>query len=412
MGNKKKTDDTGLEAKLAEVEEKLAVTEFALQKKKEELDQTLVQLENAVNIAEHAKGEFLSRMSHEFRTPLNAIIGYSEILLEYESENLDSTSKSMNEKVLMSAQVLLKFVNSLLDIARIEAGKLSVTKASFDVERVLLEVIEANRNVASAKKDVIFFECHGSSKTKMMCSDVGKFKQVVENILSNALKFTEGGEIRVDLVFPDGPDFFVRISDTGVGIAKSDLDKVFEMFVQVHDITKTTLAGLGIGLSTVEALVSLMGGRIIAESEVGKGSTFTIRFPKGIDLHAGNIDKGGVLVVDDDSEARELICEILHDSGFKTLEASDVASAEEIFKAYQPEQIICDYILGDGYGTDFVKAVRAVDTDIKIVIYSGVIVSEIKDIAIGAGADDFVQKPYELEDIVEAMKRPKPKSAS
>ena len=236
----------------------------------------LGQLYRALEAASRHKSEFLANMSHELRTPLNSIIGFSEVLLDRMFGQLNDKQEEYLNDVLTSGRHLLSLINDILDLSKIEAGRMELEVTRFSVPATIDAAITLVRERA-ARRGIVLSE-HVDERLGMVRGDERKIKQVLLNLLSNAVKFTpEGGRVNVRAGL-DGDVVEIAVADTGVGIAPEDQAAVFEEFRQVGDVT-TRREGTGLGLALARKFVELHGGRIWVESEVGVGSTFTFTFP-------------------------------------------------------------------------------------------------------------------------------------
>ncbi len=226
--------------------------------------------------ANRHKSEFLSRVSHDLRTPLNAIIGFTRIVLRRTEGQIPDLQKENLQKVVISSEHLLNLINGLLDLAKIEAGRMEVFAQPFKIDEV---INVATTTVEPMLKDgrvrIITEVAPGISIVR---NDRDKLKQILLNLLSNAAKFTEQGEIRVS-AWQENGTLKLAVSDTGIGMKREALDQVFEEFRQAESATASKYGGTGLGLAIVKKFITLMGGEISVESELGKGSTFTIRIP-------------------------------------------------------------------------------------------------------------------------------------
>ena len=227
--------------------------------------------------ASRAKGMYLTNMSHELRTPLNAIIGFAEVLLESgKEEPLSDYQIDRLSRILKSGQHLLELINSLLDLSKIEAGQMQIFNSEFQLENLLQDVMEWLEPLLQEKSlqhELVFH----SDTPIMLYSDSGKVRQVLINLLGNAIKFTEsGGHIKVSSIH-DVTGVSIEIQDTGCGITVDQQQQIFEVFHQVN--SSGTLKGTGLGLALVQSLMKLLGGSVSLKSKYGKGSTFTLHFP-------------------------------------------------------------------------------------------------------------------------------------
>ena len=245
-------------------------------------DALVQQLREGTRILEAAnrhKSEFLANMSHELRTPLNAIIGFSELLMEGMAGKLDAKQAEYIQDIHSSGHHLLSLINDILDLAKIEAGRMELLLSSFDVPMALENAVTLIRE--RANRHGLTIELHIDERLGEFVADERKFKQILLNLLSNAIKFTpEGGKVSVNAVFTEG-GIEVTVTDTGVGIAAKDHEVIFEEFRQVGTDHKRKRDGTGLGLSLTKKFVEMHGGRIWVESEPSKGSSFTFVLSSG-----------------------------------------------------------------------------------------------------------------------------------
>jgi signal transduction histidine kinase len=230
--------------------------------------------------ASAAKAEFVASMSHELRTPLNAVIGYSQMLLEDAAEEQDAQEAADLAKIHRAGQHLLRLVNEVLDLSKIEAGKMELLRQDVPVAELLSSVMESERASAQSKGIALTFAPEGDLGEASWDSD--RVRQALSRILNNAVKFTEAGAVTIEAARDAGqsPDVIVvRIRDTGVGIAPEMLPHLFEKFTVAHDATASKYGDTGLGLALSLALLQLMDGDIVAESKLGEGSCFTVTLP-------------------------------------------------------------------------------------------------------------------------------------
>jgi PAS domain S-box-containing protein len=242
----------------------------------------LVRARDAAEQANRAKSVFLANMSHELRTPLNAVIGYSQMLREDYIGAEQEEVRGDLEKIERSGQMLLGIINDILDLSKIEAGRETVKAQQFDVAAVLQDVSHAVQPLARLQGDVLEIDC--PDHARMAYADLPKFRQSVLNLVNNALKFTERGRVSVavnKLRDADGEWTEVHVSDTGIGIGRDQLGKLFQPFSQVDGSATRKYNGTGLGLAISKKFCQMMGGDITVESEPGRGSRFSIRLPAG-----------------------------------------------------------------------------------------------------------------------------------
>jgi PAS domain S-box-containing protein len=228
--------------------------------------------------AARIKDEFLANMSHELRTPLNAIIGYSEIISAGIAGELTEKQSDNLKRILYNAEHLLKLINDILDLAKIEAGKVELVKASFDI-REWLGMVQLQMEGLAAEKELRFKADISVDMPPTVVGDSDRLKQIAVNLLSNGIKFTEEGEVSISIAAQESARWTIIVKDTGMGIPPEALEFIFDEFRQVDGSSRRSHGGTGLGLAIVRNLVQMMEGTINVESEVDKGSTFTIVLP-------------------------------------------------------------------------------------------------------------------------------------
>jgi len=260
-----------------------------------------------------AKAEFLAKMSHELRTPLNAVIGYSQILLEDAEGEGDRESVADLNKIHGAGQHLLKLVNEVLDLSKIEAGKMELDLQETDLAELFGEIVDAARPAAKNNGNEIF--CTIAPGLGTALCDAGKFRNMTGQLLDNAVKFTHDGKVEVVAERRrDGSsdDLVIHVVDTGIGIASDQITSLFEKFSVADDSSTSKYGGTGLGLALSQKLCKLMGGEIIVESEVGKGSRFTIRLPLLTGRRKGDAFASATLVPAASDFAQQSTAETAH----------------------------------------------------------------------------------------------------
>ncbi|UTJ07449.1 ATP-binding protein [Arcobacter roscoffensis] len=366
--------------------------------------------------ANKAKSIFLARMSHELRTPLNAILGFSSLLQK--SKNIKKDEIENLNIIHKSGKHLLNIINEILELSKIEAGKIEIRAVSFDFYELIKE-IDSIFSFRCKTKDIDFKIKHLSSLPKYIKADEQRLKQILINLLGNSLKFTEKkGSILVN-IYEKNKKLFFEVKDSGKGIKKEDIRKIFKPFEQVND-EEFKQKGTGLGLSITKELVNLMGGDIYVKSQVNIGSQFffSIEYEKSIEKNSklNSIElfskqeiKGKnktILVVDDIKVNRDLICKILQEYDFKTFEASSGKQALALISKYEIDLVCMDILMKDLNGLETMKILRE-DLNIKIPIIaiSANVYEEDKTKALDCGANDFVCKPIDENELISKISK-------
>ena len=262
---------------LQEIKEKNQLLMKRLNAEKAKLTAELALAKEAAKTATQAKSEFLVNMSHELRTPLNSIIGYTKLMLDGLEGDINEEQRNDLQTVYRNSKLLLELINDLLDLSKIEAGKIVLSYETFTITDLLAEVIPGMEQLARNKGLTLTYSV--APDIDHLDADKAKTKQILINILGNAVKFTNEGSVKLDVAETDG-DFIFSVTDTGIGIKEEDLEAIFNSFKQVGPAQIAGYEGTGLGLAISKQFIEMQGGRIWAESELGKGSTFTFTLPK------------------------------------------------------------------------------------------------------------------------------------
>ncbi len=381
--------------------------------------------EQAAREASRLKSEFLAAMSHELRTPLNAIIGFSEILRDGMAGNVTGQQREYLKDIYDSGTHLLSLINDILDLSKVEAGKMTLDLECLPVESILRASLSIVREKAAAHR--LTLDLQVADDAGELCADARKVKQIVYNLLSNAVKFTpEGGRValsarRVPLAAapagvrtPAGTLEFIEIAvaDTGIGIAPAEQARLFAAFTQIDSSLARKYEGTGLGLALVRRLAELHGGAAGVESEAGKGSTFRVWLPcrPAFDCLTVHPAKGAAprpsgrraLVVEDETRAFELLRLSLEQDGFKVTRAASAQEAREKLEAETPDLITLDLILPGEDGWQFLNWLKlsAAWAHIPVVVIS-IVAEERKGVVLGASA--VLQKPFLKDDLKRAL---------
>lgn len=370
--------------------------------------------------ANRAKSAFLANMSHELRTPLNAILGFSDILGR--DASISESQKETLSIIHKSGDHLLGLINDVLDIAKIEAGRIVLESKPFDLGGLILDITDMLRIRAQAKGLQLLLD-QSSSFPRYIVGDQGKFRQILINLISNAIKATEQGgvSLRLGLKHNQIEHLLMEVEDTGCGIAPENQNKIFDAFIQIS--SQGEQQGTGLGLAITRQFIELMRGSITLTSNIGQGSIFRVELPVQVarseDLPDAPKTRGvviglepgqpvcRVLVVDDQVDNRLLLQRLLESAGFEVLLAENGAVAVQQFSCWQPHFIWMDRRMPGGDGLEATRRIRALPDGktVKIAAVTASTFSEENLELSAAGFDAIVNKPFRPEQIFDCMER-------
>ena len=381
-----------------------------------EVNEQLRQSQQQALAATEAKSQFLANMSHELRTPLNAIIGYSEML---EEEAQDAGNKQFVadlEKIHGAGKHLLALINDILDLSKIEAGKMELYLETFDLKTMLDDVVATTRLLVQKKSNTL--EVHLSPGLGTMRGDLTKVRQALFNLLSNASKFTERGTITLtaarEITGSDGSWIVLQVKDTGIGMTREQLSRMFQAFSQADASTVRKYGGTGLGLAITRHFCRMMGGDVTVASEPGAGSTFTLRLPAEVRDPARELDtvslpidrlpKEGntVLVVDDDPSARDLLKRFLNKEGFHVECAANGPEAITAAKRIRPKVITLDVMMPGMDGWAVLTKLKEEPAVANIPVIMLTIVDD-KHFGHALGATEYLTKPVDRDRLSAAI---------
>ncbi len=384
-------------------------------------DEALRQAKDAAEVSNRAKSAFLANMSHELRTPLNAILGFAQLMAR--DPNLPPKHQDNLAVITTSGEHLLTLINQVLDLSKIEAGRMSLEEKNFDLYRLLGD-LEGMFQLRAADKGLRLIFDRLPDVPQYICADEIKLRQVLMNLLSNAVKFTEAGSVTVRVGIRKQELAYLlnfSISDTGPGIAPEEVATLFEAFTQTRT-GRQAQEGTGLGLAISQKFVQLMGGEIRVESEVGQGTmlSFDIQVKlcetapaqkAAIDRRVVGLEPGQpayrLLIVDDKWDNRRLLVELLAPLGFELQEAENGRQAIEIWTSWQPHLIWLDLRMPEIDGYKAVKQIKAKTHNqtlgTVIIAISAGSLEEEQTRVLQAGCDDFVRKPFREADIFEML---------
>lgn len=392
---------------------RISVIDLRERRRVEEIRRHAIELElqnRRIQEANRLKSEFLANMSHELRTPLNAIIGFAELLHDGAVPVDSPQHTEFLGDILASGRHLLQLINDVLDLAKVEAGKLDFRSEQVHLTKVIDEVVSITRTQAAAKK--ITVETQLAPEVAQVVLDPNRFKQVVYNFLSNALKFTpDGGRIHLRIL-ADGPECFrLEVEDSGIGIAPGDLGRLFVEFQQLDSGSSKRHQGTGLGLALTKRLVEAQGGDVGVRSTLGTGSTFYARLPRVVGaarapqrVPSTNASIGArtVLVVEDEAVDRDLIVDALTQAGYAVETAESAGAALARCRERTFDAITLDLLLPDMSGFDLLASLRAEPALRTIPVVVVTVVPDMKLVA-GFAVHDVLRKPLQPDSLVAAL---------
>ena len=360
----------------------------------EQLGDLYRQLEMA---SEH-KSAFLASMSHELRTPLNAIIGYSEMLHETAQDEGQEEFLPDLVRIRDAGRHLLGLINDILDLSKIEAGKMDLYLEEVDLTGLVEEVRSIVEPLAAANANRLEIVCPPALGT--FRTDRTKLKQSLLNLLSNAGKFTHDGRVRLE-VKPAAGELSFIVSDTGIGMSEEQQSRLFQAFSQADVSTTRQYGGTGLGLAITKHFCEMLGGTIAVDSAPGRGSTFTITLPDrgrampaAAAIPAGAADAALVMVVDDDPDARDLLAATVRREGYRVIEATDGEAALALARRWRPDVVTLDVLMPRMDGWAVMTALKS-DPDLAAIPVIIVTVLADRGIAVSLGAAEFLTKPVD-----------------
>ncbi|MDR1869814.1 MAG: response regulator [Treponema sp.] len=390
----------------------------------------IVELQLAAEAASRSKGIFLAQMSHEIRTPMNAILGVSEIQLRNKSHTPDA--EEAFKQIYDSGNLLLNIINGILDFSKIEAGKLEIVPVKYDVPSLLSDAVQLNRLRYESKQ--IEFKLSVDENTPLeLYGDELRINQILNNLLSNAFKYTDKGTIELSVYPEKGNDedtvtLVLRISDTGQGMKEDQVKRLFDEYVRFNMETNRSIPGTGLGMSIVKRLIDMMGGQILVDSAVGKGTTFTVHLPQksigssicGAEIaeslrefkfHSTPISKktqivyeympyGSVLVVDDITSNLYVAKGLLTPYGLRIETAeSGIEAIEKIKSGNKYDIIFMDHMMPIMDGIETVKNIRGMGYTHTIIALTANAVVGQSDMFLANRFDGFISKPIDSREL-------------
>jgi GAF domain-containing protein/CheY-like chemotaxis protein len=373
-----------------------------------------------LEVASQHKSQFLANMSHELRTPLNAVIGVTEMLLEDARDLKREDEVEPLDRVLRAARHLLALINDILDLSKIEAGRMELHLESFPLAPLIEDVAKTIEPLASKNGNRILVDCGADIGT--IHADQIRFRQALLNLASNANKFTENGTVTIKARDePIGRGWItVAVTDSGIGMSVEQMGRLFQEFSQADSSTTRKYGGTGLGLAISRHFCRMMDGDITVESAPGKGSTFTVRLPRIVEIARAGQPAGGartaaaaaseatqgapILVVDDDPTVRQLVARHLERAGFAVVTASGGREALRLAREMRPTAMTLDIMMPDLDGWTVLAAMKG-DPDLASIPVILMTIAEEKNRGYALGAADYLIKPVDRRKLVEALKK-------
>jgi CheY-like chemotaxis protein/nitrogen-specific signal transduction histidine kinase len=363
--------------------------------------------------ADELKTRFLSNMSHEFRTPLNSILALSKFLLDGSDGTLTDEQLKQVGFIRKSAENLSELVSDLLDLAKVEAGKTVIRPHEFSVQNLFGALRGMLRPLLIG--DAVALIIDEADDLPLLETDEGKVSQIVRNFISNALKFTEHGEVHVSASYDQDDDTITFVvTDTGIGIENKDHEIIFQEFSQIENPLQHKFKGTGLGLPLSKRLAELLNGNVTLESELGKGSTFAFTVPRIYRASAGEQDalvaerlepeRMPVVALEDNPADLAVLQTILRGSEYQLIPTRSIAEAKRAAMRYQPRALILDVIIGDDFSWGLLTEIRQAPELAGVPI---VVISTLEDAAKARalGANEFASKPIERDWLIDVLDR-------
>ena len=398
-----------------------------LERVNQELHRMINEANRAQETAEQAnrsKSIFLANMSHELRTPLNAIIGYSEMLSEEAQDMGEETFVADLQKIQSAGKHLLGLINDILDLSKIEAGKMELYLETFDVSSMVQDVCTTIRPLVEKNANRLSIQL--PENVGEMRADMTKVRQMLFNLLSNASKFTEQGEIAISVARESRQrqeSLVFSVTDSGIGMTEEQLGRLFQAFTQADASTTRKYGGTGLGLTITQRFCNMMGGTIDVKSTPGKGTTFIVRLPATVAEQtasaapptasagqSGTTDNSLVLVIDDDPAVCDIIGKSLGEEGYKVVFANSGAEGLALARKLRPSVITLDVMMPSMDGWAVLSALKQ-DPELAEIPVVMVTIVEDRNLAYTLGATDYLVKPFDRSRLISVIERYCPKHA-
>ena len=364
--------------------------------------------------ASEAKSKFLANMSHELRTPLNGIIGYADLLLEECEDDGNEVMAGDLKKITQSGNHLLSIINDILDMSKIEAGRMELFISDFNIKNFVEQIQNISHSLEEKNNNKLLFEVNEELVSAK--GDETRLRQCVVNLIGNAVKFTENGTVTVKIDNAGSGNnerLIISVTDTGIGMTQEQQQKIFEDFTQADEETTAKFGGTGLGLTITKNLVSMMKGTVSVTSEIDKGSVFILDLPRFLDTSEEIVEisseiQGGdgplVLIIDDDLNTHDLAGRILLQNNFRQISATNGEKGIELAKKENPDLILLDIMMPEKDGWQVLEEIKSEESlsDIPVLIIS---VLEEEKTAVALGARSFVSKPIDKQVLLDSIKK-------